>query len=298
MEPRRIFVIGHGYLGAALAAELHRRGDSVVAMHRGEPQRGDYPVASGDVASLESLRAIRRYSLPFPRPDFVVHCASSSRGGAETYRAVFVEGIRKLREVFPEAPVIFTSSTSVYAQTDGSTVDERSETLPDRETGRLLLEGELLACQSGGTALRLAGIYGPGRSVHLKRLLEGSATIEDADPSRFLNQIHRDDAVSAVVHLLGLGPAFPAGGVFNVVDDTPISQRQCYEELARRFGLPVPPTAPPDPDRKRGWTHKVVSNEALRATGWTPSYPSFLEAVDTDDRLVPSIREAIAAAAP
>ena len=39
-------------------------------------------------------------------------------------------------------PLLFTSSTSVYAQTDGSVVTEESPAIPDRETGSLLLAAE------------------------------------------------------------------------------------------------------------------------------------------------------------
>lgn len=286
----RVLLIGHGYLGASLAGEILASGGAVVAVHRGEPRSEPYPLLTGDVTLPGSLVAVRD-SLSFGRPDAIVHCASSSRGGAETYEAVFVEGIRNLRAIFPGVPILFTSSTSVYGQTDGSVVDEHSETIPDRDTGRLLLEAEALARGGGGIALRLAGIYGPGRSVHLKKMLEGTAAIEDVDPSRFLNQIHRDDAVGAILHLLREGPTRFAGGLFNVVDDTPLTQRQCYEGLAAFFGMPLPPLAPPDPDRKRGWTHKVVSNAALRATGWEPRFPSFLGAVETDPHLVSSIRD-------
>ena len=297
MDNPRILIVGHGYLGAALAEEVDRRRlAEVVAMHRGADSAGGVcSLLSGDVSSRESLAAVVERAFPAP-PDFVVHCASSGRGGADAYRAVFVDGLRNLAALLPGTPVLFTGSTSVYGQTDGSTVDETSETAPDRETGRLLVEAESIAREGGGVALRLAGIYGPARSVHLRRLLDGSATIEDADPSRYLNQIHRDDAVGAIVHLLGLGEGFPRGGVFNVVDDTAITQRECYETLAARFGLPVPPLAPPDPGRKRGWTHKIVSNAALRELGWEPGYPSFFDAVERDERLVPSIREGIAAA--
>lgn len=260
-----------------------------MAVHRGDREAAPYALAAGDVTSRESLVQVREHF----DPEVIVHCASSSRGGADAYQAVFVAGLGNLMEVFPGVPVVFTSSTSVYGQTDGSLVDERSETLPDRETGRLLLEAETLARQSGGIALRLAGIYGPGRSIHLRKLFDGSATIEEGEPSRFLNQIHRDDAVGAIFHLLGSGLGTLAGATFNVVDDTPITQRECYEKLAARFGLPVPPLAPPDPDRKRGLTHKIVSNAALRATGWEPKYPSFFDAVERDPLLVPSIRSQV-----
>jgi len=289
MGSLRILLIGHGYLGTSLAEHLHAADAAVVAVHRGASCDKPYPLLSGDVSSPDSLVAVRD-ALPFDRPDAIVHCASSSRGGAETYQAVFVDGIRNLGAIFPSVPILFTSSTSVYGQTDGSVVDELSDTIPDRDTGRLLLAAESLTRRNGGVALRLAGIYGPGRSVHLKKMLEGSASIEDVEPSRFLNQIHRDDAVGAILHLLSLGAGNFSGSLFNVVDDTPITQRQCYEGLAAYFGLAVPPLALPDPDRKRGWTHKIVSNSTLRATGWEPRFPSFLSAMEKDPDLVPSIR--------
>jgi hypothetical protein len=48
--------------------------------------------------------------------------------------------------------------------------------------------------------------------------------------------------------------------------------------LSRIFSLPLPPSGPRDLNRKRGWTHKQISNEKLRATGWEPEFPSFLDA--------------------
>lgn len=114
----------------------------------------------------------------------------------------------------------------MYPQTDGSTVDESSDANPDKETGHLLRETEEVVLAGKGIVVRLAGIYGPGRSFVLRNLLEGRAAIEGGDgQGRMLNQIHRDDAASAVVHLLGQ----PGGGVFNVVDDAPMTQRECLE---------------------------------------------------------------------
>ena len=59
--------------------------------------------------------------------DAVIHCASSGGGDAEAYREIYLNGGRHLLETFPKARVLFTSSTSVYAQRDGSRVTEESE---------------------------------------------------------------------------------------------------------------------------------------------------------------------------
>lgn len=294
MVSSRILIIGHGYVGAALAGRLDAAGFSVSAVNRSAETGLPYLVRAGDVSSPDSLRALAS-ELKDSGPDAIVHCASSSRGGAAAYRAVFIEGLKNLQFRFPGVPIIFTSSSSVYGQVDGEIVDEKSETSPDRETSQLLCEAEAITRDAGGMALRLAGIYGPGRSVHLRKMLDGSATIDQGDVSRYLNQIHRDDAAGAIAHLLIVGCASFAGRLFNVVDDRPLTQRECYEGLASHFGLPLPPEAPPALDRKRAWTNKIVSNAALRATGWSPRYPSFLEGVREDPALIPSIRALLAA---
>jgi nucleoside-diphosphate-sugar epimerase len=260
----------------------------------------------GDINQVKSL----------PAADFIVHCAASGRGGPQAYQRVYVDGCRNLTEAFAGVPLLFTSSTSVYSQTDGSLVTEDSVAVPERETGRLLMEAERVTLAAAGIVARLSGIYGPGRSVILKKFLSGEARIEE-DGRRLLNQIHRDDAARAILHLANLrvggvpdasdlqddrvltnaptsrvltnaptsrvltnAPTLDlrAGGVFNVSDSTPLSQIECYRELGRMFGRPLPPAGPRDPDRKRGWTHKRVSNGKLRATGWQPEYPSFLAA--------------------
>lgn len=59
--------------------------------------------------------------------------------------------------------LLFTSSTSVYAQNTGEWVTEESLAKPDRETGRILRETEELVLAHRGCIARLAGIYGPAR---------------------------------------------------------------------------------------------------------------------------------------
>ena len=69
------------------------------------------------------------------------------------------------------------------------------------------------------------------------------------------------------------------GGIFNVCDDRPLTQRECYDWLSRHYARALPPPAPPDYERKRGWTSKRVANARLRSLGWSPLFPSFFDAV-------------------
>jgi nucleoside-diphosphate-sugar epimerase len=267
----KLLLIGNGYLGQAVTREFRENGWEVTPVSL---SGGDDSLACdiGDPEAVENL----------PAADFIVHCAASGRGGAVAYQHVYVDGCRNLTLAFPGTPLLFTSSSSVYGQTDGSVVTEESPTIPDRETGKLLLEAERITLDAGGIVTRLSGIYGPGRSVILRKFLAGEAVIEE-DGRRFLNQIHRDDAARAIFHL-----AKSAGlqGIFNLSDATSISQLDCYEKLAEIFSRPLPPSGPRDLNRKRGWTHKQVSSAQLQATGWQPRFPSFIDAVDS---IAPSV---------
>lgn len=265
-----LLLIGHGYLGQAVTGRFRDAAWQVAAVSL----TGGDGVAAGDVSDLHAVRQFRE---TLPAPDFIVHCAATGHGGAEAYERVYVAGSRNLLEEFPGVPLLFVSSSSVYAQTDGGVVTETSPAEPGRDTGRLLRQAEQLVLAAGGIVTRLAGIYGPGRSVILKRFLTGEAVIEE-DGRRFLNQIHRDDAANAILHLAERA-ADHCGEVFNVCDSTPLVQLDCYRELCRIFQRPLPPSAPRDLNRKRGWTHKRVSNAKLRATGWESRFPSFLDAV-------------------
>ncbi|MEZ5304370.1 MAG: NAD-dependent epimerase/dehydratase family protein [Verrucomicrobiales bacterium] len=287
-------IAGCGYVGAPLAASFARSGVPVVGLARSASGEAvPFPLWAADLTDPASLGEVRLRldGGGFPRPWRAVHCASSGRGGAEAYRAVYVEGSQNLLAALEPDRFVFTSSTSVYPQAGGEDVDESSPAEPDRETGRLLREAERIALAAGGNAVRLAGIYGPGRSFLLLRFLQGAAAIDgdpgDAEaPGRLVNQIHRDDAAAALRAVLE--NADP-GQIFNAADSMPMVQREIYAELSARFALPMPPVKAPDAARKRGWTNKRVLAEKLRALGWQPQFPSFFTALD-DAEFVASIR--------
>jgi len=270
-----LLIAGHGYLGQEIARQARIDNWEVTALTKS----GSEDALACNLSSAAEVEALAN-SLPKGSDTnlTIVHCASSGRGGAEAYRAVFLDGTRHLLAAFPSAHLIFVSSSSVYGQTDGSTVDESSPTEPARETSALLLEAEQLVLATGGTVTRLAGIYGPERSVILKKFLNQTARLEE-DGRRILNQIHRNDAAAAILHLARDQNA--RGEIYNVADSSPLSQLECYQKLSKHFSLPLPESGPRPQNSKRAWTHKIVSNRKLLATGWVPKLPSFLDAVPT-----------------
>ena len=271
----RVFIAGCGFVGLATARLFHTRGWEVIGGTRSErPASEPFATVAADISDAAALATHPKLR----GLEAVIHCASSGRGGAESYQRVYLDGVRNLAEVLAPRRLIFTGSTSVYAQTDGAWVTEESPAEPDRETGRILREAEDFVIAKGGTVARLAGIYGPGRSVLLRKILTGEAIVE-GDGGRWINQVHRDDIAAALVALV----EHHTPGIFNVSDDEPMTQHAVYAWLAAHFQKPLPPTGPIPTDRKRGWTSKRVSNARLRALGWTPRYPSFRDAVRGGD---------------
>jgi nucleoside-diphosphate-sugar epimerase len=285
----RILIAGCGYVGEATGGLFHSAGWNVEGwVHSKESAaRLSAKPYSIRVIDISQRGEVAKHAGSF---DAVIHCASSRGGDAEAYRQIYLNAVRHLLESFPKAKILFTSSTSVYAQRDGSWVTEESETKPLRETSRILLEVENLILENGGIVARLAGIYGPQRSALLSKFLNGTATI-DPNNDRFVNQIHRDDIASALFLLLNREPQ-RAAQIYNIVDDQPILQSECYRWLAQRLNRPLPPIRKSDQPRKRGDTNKRVSNAKLHQLGWTLGYPTFCDAMEKS--ILPGFADIIA----
>src|SRR5256886_2716121 len=251
----RILIAGCGYIGQAGADLFHSAGWAVEgwtgsAESAAALSAKPYPVRQVNISKRAEVA--ERAGIF----DAVIHCASSSGGDAGMYRHVYLDGARNLLEMFPGSKLLFTSSTSVYAQRDGSCVTEESETAPVRETSRILLETESVVLGSGGIVARLAGIYGPGRSALLNKFLAGSAVI-DPENDRFVNQVHRDDIAAALFLLLSREAE--AAQTYNSVVLQPILPSQCYRWLAERHDLPPAPIGRPELQRKHGSISKPAS---------------------------------------
>jgi nucleoside-diphosphate-sugar epimerase len=262
----RVLIAGCGYVGEAAANRFHEAGWEVEgwtasAESAAKLSNRPYPVRAVDITTANSAGNF----------DVVVHCVSSRGGDDAAYRRLYFEGAKNLLRAFPDATLLFTSSTSVYAQNDGSAVDENSPAEPQHGKGRILRETEDLVLEAGGIVARLGGIHGPGRSFFLTRFLEGAISDQS---DRLINHVHRDDIVSAIL-LLAERRGDCRREIFNVVGDEPIKATDACAWLSSRLKK-APPVAGGAPrPSKRGQSNKRVSNRKLRAFGWTPRYPTF-----------------------
>ncbi len=263
----RILIVGCGYVGLSLGKELARQGHTVFGLRRSVLAEAEMKAAGitplhADITQPDSLKNLPRDF------DWVVNCSASGGGGADDYRKVYLEGNSNLISWLAGSPLkkfIYTSSTSVYAQNDGSVVTEISPAEPEADTARVLVETEklLLTTAFPAVILRVAGIYGPARGHAFKQFLRGEAKIE-GDGSRWLNMIHRDDLNGVIIAALERGTP---GEIYNAADDEPVTQLQFFEWLAAELKRPLPPKVVADAEvwRKRGVTNKRVSNAKLRA---------------------------------
>jgi nucleoside-diphosphate-sugar epimerase len=281
----RVLIIGCGYVGLALGSELARKGHEVFGLRRTlgpELEAAGIKPLTGDVTQPETLA-----NLPTSY-DWVAFCVSSSGGGGEDYQRVYFEGARNVLGWLANSPpkkLVYTSSTSVYGQNDGSTVDEKSPVGPFSETSKILLATEQLLLEAARrdgfpvVILRVAGIYGPGRGYWLKQFLQGTARLE-GQGERILNMIHRDDVAGAMEAALVRGVP---GEIYNAVDDEPVTQFELFKWLAQRLKKPLPIAMEnPGEHRKRAATNKRISNQRLRqALGYDLKFPTFREGFGT-----------------
>jgi nucleoside-diphosphate-sugar epimerase len=285
----RVLIVGCGYVGLPLGVELIRLGHEVYGLRRNAAAESEMKAAGilplfGDVTQPETLAKLPREFA------WVVNCVAAG-GGADDYRQVYLQGTRNLIEWLAPASAeasarqalkkfVYTGSTSVYGQTDGSQVKESSPTEPLAETAKVLVETEkvLLAAVADrkvpAVILRGAGIYGPDRGHWFKQFLKDEARME-GDGSRFLNMIHRDDLIGCIIAALKNGRP---GEIYNAADDEPVSQLHFFQWLAQALDKPLPPSEPENPaeNRKRGVTNKRVSNRRLKMElGYQFKYPNF-----------------------
>ena len=252
-------VVGCGYLGSRVVRGWVAGGDRVVVLTR-RAARVDEIAALGATAVVADVATADLGTLPEVATLF--WGVGFDRTPGQTHHDVHVVGLHRLLDALPGRPrVVFSSSTGVWGDDDGRVVDETTPAHPSREAGRVLLEAEALLRDhplGPGTALRFAGLYGPGRLPRLADLRAGRPI--PADPDSTLNLVHVDDAARVVRTVAdAAGPA----DRYVVSDGHPVLRRDWYGRLAELADAPAPvwdATAP----RVRGSDKRVDSSRLAR----------------------------------
>lgn len=195
----RVLVVGLGDIGGTLAATLVARGATVTGVRRGAAAPAGVELVRADAADPTALA---RLPDGF---DSAVLCLTPDDYDEAGYRRGYLAPACALAERWRERPppqILWVSSTAVYGSACGEIVDDATEPAPDNFRGSVLLEAEaaLRTTSAAVTAVRFSGLYGPGRTALIRRVLEGRGAA--AAPPHFTNRIHRDDAVAVLAFLI------------------------------------------------------------------------------------------------
>jgi NAD dependent epimerase/dehydratase family enzyme len=234
----RLFCFGYGYSAEALVRKLSPRLTSAAGTRTG---LADAPVPAvtlatytGDAPSAEVRRLLEGST------HVLVSIPPDLEGDAVLRH--FAEDLATLPDL---TWIGYLSTIGVYGDCKGAWVDEAAPVSPTSERSLRRAQAERAWMEFGEEAgrrvdiFRLAGIYGPGRSV-IDNLHKGTAR-RIVKPGQVFNRIHVDDiarVLSAAVD------AQTEHRVFNVSDDEPAPPEDVVAYAAELLGLPVPPAVP------------------------------------------------------
>jgi nucleoside-diphosphate-sugar epimerase len=176
----------------------------------------------------------------------------------------------------------YYSTVGVYGDFGGSWIDETARTQPQnrRSELRVTVEGEWRAyAKARGVpllVLRLAGIYGPGRSA-FDKLRDGDAR-RVIKPGQVFNRIHVED----IGRMTMLAAQEKLGGTYNLADDEPAPPQDLITYAAKLMGVVPPPEVPfaaarmTEMARSFYADNKRVSNRQIKAAlGTALLYPNY-----------------------
>jgi nucleoside-diphosphate-sugar epimerase len=269
----KVLIVGCGDLGLAIAERLADR-HRVFGLRRqsagryAQAQSANLTQLQGDVTNPASLHALHALE-----PELLVYCVAADTQTDAAYQAQYVTGLANVlatqRENRALRHVFFVSSTRVYGQDAGEWLDDASPLSPMDFGGQRLLEAEQLltslACPA--TALRLSGIYGPGRLRMINLVKSQTWPMQNT----WSNRIHRDDAAAFTVYLMEQVLAGKAVlPSYIVSDEAPASLYTVLTWLAEQLHLPKPANW-----QQLAKSGKRLNSRLMQASGFKLRYPDY-----------------------
>jgi nucleoside-diphosphate-sugar epimerase len=158
-------------------------------------------------------------------------------------------------------------------------IDEATPVDPTEARARERLAAERWYRDAGATVVRAAGIYGPGRGLHL-RLKRGTFRMP-GDGTNVVSRIHVADLARLIVGVFRRARETErarGGEVFLAADDNPVPQLEAIEWLCRRLELPLPPRVPIAEAPATLRHDRAIDNRHIKSwTGLSLLYPSYRE---------------------
>lgn len=289
----RVFVAGAtGALGRRIVPLLLRHGHSVTAAGRSSTALRDLATAGATPAPLD-LFDVPGVHRALVGQDAVINVATRvpsptrmllpgawremnrirTHGSAIIVQAAIANGVERL---------IQESYAPIYPDSGDEWITERTPTIPARYN-RSVADAErsaLSLADAGvtGVILRFAMLYGPGDGFVgqvFNSVRKGWSPFLGA-PDGYLSVVTHADAATAALATL----AVPAG-IYNVVDDEPMTRQALVTSIAQLLGTNPPTFMPPWVARLGGSLGETlsrslrISNRKLRdIASWSPTVPN------------------------
>ena len=261
---RRILIFGCGYLGRVIGQNLQNEEDEVWGSTRSKENLhelqnlGIKPIVA-DWTDSRTLSELQTFT-------HVIIAVSRGRNSTLSYWDTLVGGLNNLLpRLSPTAHLTYVSSTGVYHQKNALWVDETSPTFPTRPSAQAHLAAECLIrrtlTKQSWAILRLAGIYGPKRIPNCNQLLHQVPI--HTDPNTYLNLIHVEDAVQAVLGAMERSDQ----ATYVISDDRPTRRGDYYSYVAKLLRAPEPvfhPIVTDETPRLRSEGNKRIWNRKMK----------------------------------
>jgi len=282
----RLFLFGMGYSALATARLLHAQFDPQMAV-AGTTRS---PETAGDLAEM----GYRAHLFDGEKPGatlnedlsqathLITSVVPDARGDAVLLQ--HGEDIAKAKSL---EWLCYYSTVGVYGDFGGDWIDEDAPCRPVnyRSQQRIAAENawRALAERLGLPlmVLRLAGIYGPGRSA-FEKLSEGTAR-RIVKPGQVFNRIHVED----IARVTALAAQRKLAGTFNLADDEPAPPQDLVTYAANVMGVAPPPEIPfeqaqmTEMARSFYSDNKRVSSRRIKeALGIELLYPTYRHGLD------------------
>ncbi|PHN05807.1 SDR family oxidoreductase [Flavilitoribacter nigricans] len=253
---KKISILGCGWLGLPLGAELVRSGFSVYGSTT-SPEKLETLEAAGIQAHLIEVGETLTGDIDdFFRTDLLILNIPPGRRRPDVADRYPAEIKLVVDQALAQGTsrIIFISSTSVYPDLN-RVITEEDAPAADSGSGLALVRCEQYLATLPDlslTILRMAGLAGGNRKPG--RFLAGKTDVSNGRAP--VNMVHRDDCIAIIQEVIRESAL---GDTFNICADQHPSRKEFYRHQAQKDGF-EPPTFAPE-----GETHyKIISNQKIK----------------------------------
>jgi nucleoside-diphosphate-sugar epimerase len=244
MAKHHLLIFGLGYSGRAIAKAAMQAGFAVTATSRTPPLPPEPGITIIPFDAAEPAIAAGTHIIATAAPD-------------EHGDPILARYAAQITAAPDLNYIGYLSTTGIYGDQNGGWVDEDTQPNPQSPRAQRRIAAEQGWSKFAQThtkvihIFRLAGIYGPGRSM-FDDLRAGTAR-RVVKPGHLFGRIHRDDIAQGVLAAMQR-PVQPGATIFNFADDEPAASADVVVEAAKLLNIP-----PPDPVPYEQATQKMSS---------------------------------------